>query len=174
MFKTTVIRGPTMIGISAMRYFITVLALSVPLAAAAAQPKVGLNDKVESEVIQGVKYVAPNDNGRRAHVEAWDVKTGKMLWDATILNNVINPMLEEKVQWVFIKKLTPGQYEHELIVETTDDRTYSLDLNTKGVFRIRRSADSTVVIIFVVCVTVVGLLIWFVKRRRALNKQPAP
>ena len=54
---------------------------------------------------QGVRYIAPNDDGRRAYIEVWDVQTNKKLWDLTIFKNPIDPNLEEDVQWVFIRTL---------------------------------------------------------------------
>jgi hypothetical protein len=49
--------------------------------------------KVEPVIYQGVRYVAPNDDGRRGYTEAWDVQTNKKLWDLTIFTNRIDPSL---------------------------------------------------------------------------------
>ena len=38
---------------------------------------------VKPVVYQGVRYIAPNDDGRRAYIEARDVQTDKELWDLT-------------------------------------------------------------------------------------------
>jgi hypothetical protein len=54
--------------------------------------------KVEPVVYQDDRYIAPNDDGRRAYIEAWDVQTNKKLWDLTIFTNRIDPRLEEDVQ----------------------------------------------------------------------------
>ena len=32
-------------------------------------------------VYEGIRYVAPNDDGRRGYIEAWNVETNKKLWD---------------------------------------------------------------------------------------------
>ena len=61
--------------------------------------------KVEPVIHQGVRYIAPNDDGRRAYIEARDVQTNKKLWDLTVFVKQIDPKLEEDVQWVFIKAL---------------------------------------------------------------------
>src|SRR4029453_3633958 len=61
--------------------------------------------KVDPVTYEGVRYVAPNDDGRRGYVEAWNVGTNKKLWELTIFTNAIDPNLEEDVQWVFIKAL---------------------------------------------------------------------
>jgi hypothetical protein len=60
--------------------------------------------KVEPVIHQGVRYVAPNDDGRRAYIEARDVQTNKKLWDLTIFTNRIDAMLEEDVQWVLSRR----------------------------------------------------------------------
>ena len=61
--------------------------------------------KVGPVIYEGVRYVAPNDDGRRGYVAAWDVGTNKKLWELTIFTNPIDLNLEEDVQWVFIKAL---------------------------------------------------------------------
>jgi len=87
--------------------------------------------KVEPVTYQGVRYTAPNDDGRRAYIEARDVETGKKLWDLTIFTNRIDPTLEEDVQWVFIKALNIR--DGTLIVTSERDQIYQVDLKTKAV-----------------------------------------
>ena len=87
--------------------------------------------KVEPVVHQGVRYIAPNDDGRRAYIEAWDVGNNKKLWDLTIFTNRIDPMLEEDVQWVFIKALNIR--DGGLVVTSERDKIYRVDLKTKTV-----------------------------------------
>ena len=87
--------------------------------------------KVEPVIYQGVRYIAPNDDGRRAYIEAWDIQTNKKLWDLTIFTNRIDPTLEEDVQWVFIKALNIR--DGALIVTSERDKIYRVDLKTKTV-----------------------------------------
>jgi hypothetical protein len=87
--------------------------------------------KVEPVIHQGVRYIAPNDDGRRAYIEAWDVQTNKKLWDLTIFTNRIDPTLEEDVQWVFIKELNIR--DGALVVTSEHDKIYRGDLKTKTV-----------------------------------------
>jgi hypothetical protein len=87
--------------------------------------------KVEPVVHQGVRYIVPNNDGRRAYIEAWDIQTDKKLWDLTIFTNRIDPMLEEDVQWVFIKALKA--LDGTLIVTSERGKTYRVDLKTKAV-----------------------------------------
>jgi hypothetical protein len=92
--------------------------------------------EVEPVIHQGVRYIAPNDDGRRGYIEAWDVQTNKKLWDLTIFTNRIDPTLEEDVQWVFIKALSIR--DGALIVTSEQDKIYSVDLKTKAVTQFTR------------------------------------
>ncbi len=87
--------------------------------------------KVEPVTYQGVRYIAPNDDGRRAYIEARDVQTDKKLWDLTIFTNRIDPTIEEDVQWVFIKALNIR--DGALIVTSERDKIYRVDLKAKTV-----------------------------------------
>jgi hypothetical protein len=87
--------------------------------------------KVEPVIHQGVRYIAPNDDGHRAYIEARDVQTNKKLWDLTVFVNRIDPKLEEDVQWVFIKALNIR--DGTLIVTSERDKIYRVDLKTKAV-----------------------------------------
>ena len=114
-----------------MRYLIAILSLTLLLAPSLAHAKRGPPPKIEPVVYGGVRYVVPNDNGRQAYIQAWDKSTNHMLWSATVFRNAINPLLEEDVQWVFVKTL---KLEHgNLIVVDERDRAYSVDLKTHAV-----------------------------------------
>ena len=98
---------------------------SLALAKRAAPPK------VEPVVHAGIRYLAPNDDGRRGYVEAWDVLADRKLWDLTVFANRIDPKLEEDVQWVFINKLDVRG--DKLIVTSERGNTYQIDLRTKAI-----------------------------------------
>ncbi|HEX3228468.1 MAG TPA: hypothetical protein VHQ95_05850 [Pyrinomonadaceae bacterium] len=87
--------------------------------------------RVEPVIQDGIRYVAPNDDGRRAYIEAWDGQTNKKLWELTVFTNRIDPKLEEDVQWVFIDKL--GARDGTLMVKSESGNTYQVDLKTKAV-----------------------------------------
>ena len=87
--------------------------------------------EVKPVVHQGIRYIAPNDDGRRAYIEAWDVQTNKKLWDLTVFTNQIDPTLEQDVQWIFIKTLSVQ--DETLIVTSERGETYRVDLKTKAV-----------------------------------------
>ncbi len=87
--------------------------------------------KVEPVIHEGIRYVAPNADGRRAYVEARDAQTSKKLWDLTVFTNPIDPKLEEDVQWVFIKSLAIR--DGKLMVTSERGATYQIDLHTRAV-----------------------------------------
>jgi hypothetical protein len=87
--------------------------------------------KVDPVIYEGVRYVAPNDDGRRGYIEAWNVGTNKKLWELTIFTNRIDPNLEEDVQWVFIKAL--NIQDGRLMVTSERGTTYQVDVNTKAI-----------------------------------------
>ena len=87
--------------------------------------------KVDPIIYEGIRYVAPNDDGRRGYIEAWNVGTNKKLWELTIFTNPIDPNLEKDVQWVFIKAV---DVQHgRLIVTSECGKTYYVDINTKAI-----------------------------------------
>ncbi len=87
--------------------------------------------KVEPVVFEGVHYVAPNDDGRRAYIEAWNVQAEQKLWELTVFTNRIDPKLEEDVQWVFIKEIRVRA--GALIVTSERGRIYRIDLKKRSV-----------------------------------------
>jgi hypothetical protein len=87
--------------------------------------------EVQPVIHEGMRYVAPNDDGRRGYIEAWNVATNKKLWELTLFTNRIDPNLEEDVQWVFIKELRIQ--DGRLIVTSERGTTYQVDVNTKAI-----------------------------------------
>ena len=87
--------------------------------------------QVDPVVYEGIRYVAPNDDGRRGYIEAWNVGTNKKLWELTLFTNPIDPNLEEDVQWVFIKTL--NIQDGRLLVTSEHGKTYQVDVNTKAI-----------------------------------------
>ena len=92
--------------------------------------------KVAPVIHKGVRYIAPNDDGRRAYIEARDVQTNNKLWDLTIFTNRIDPKLEEDVQWVFVTTLNVR--DGTLIVTSERGKIYFVDVNTKAVTQSER------------------------------------
>ena len=92
--------------------------------------------KVEPVIHEGILYIAPNDDGRRAYVQAWDAKTNNMLWAVTIFRNFVVPLAEEDVQHVYIRQMRIR--DGNLIVIAEDDRVFSVDLKTRSVKRLKK------------------------------------
>jgi hypothetical protein len=86
---------------------------------------------VDPLIFEGIRYVAPNEDGRRGYIEAWNVGTNNKLWELTIFTNAINPNLEEDVQWVFIKALNIR--DGRLMVTSEEGKTYQVDVNTRAI-----------------------------------------
>ncbi len=84
--------------------------------------------KVTPVVHGGVKYVAPNDNGTKAYVQAEDVKTGKVIWRKTVFTVSIDPNLESDVQHIYIKLLKVRK--NQLYVTLERNLRYIIDLKT--------------------------------------------
>ena len=87
--------------------------------------------KVDPVTHEGIRYAAPNDDGRRGYIEAWNVGTNKKLWEVTLFANPIDPKLEEDVQWVFIKEL--NIQGGRLLAISENGKTYQVDLKTKEI-----------------------------------------
>lgn len=79
----------------------------------------------------GVRYSAPNDDGRRGYIEAWDIRANKKLWDLTVFTNQIDPKREEDVQWFFITAL--GIRGDTLVVRSEGGTTYQINFQTKAI-----------------------------------------
>jgi hypothetical protein len=88
-------------------------------------------------VHDGVKYVAPNANGREGKIEARSESTGKKLWDVVIYTIKIDPNLEQDVQWVFITKLAIR--DNTIIVTNEKNEQFTLDLKTKKVEKLKKN-----------------------------------
>lgn len=110
---------------------LAVILLLTPLLPQLASAKRIAPVKVDPVIYEGVRYVAPNDDGHRGYIEAWNVGTNKKLWELTLFTNGIDPNLEEDVQWVFIKAL--NIHDGRLLATSEREETYQVDLNTKEV-----------------------------------------
>jgi hypothetical protein len=87
--------------------------------------------RVDPVIYEGIRYVAPNDNGHRGYIEAWNVATNKKLWELTLFTNRIDPNLEEDVQWEFIKAL--NIQDGRLVATSERGENYQVDLKTKEI-----------------------------------------
>ena len=98
---------------------------------AAAEAKRKAPEKVEPVIHEGVRYDAPNNDGRRAIIRATDASTGKQLWEKEVFHVTLKPGLEEDVQWVFIRRLAIEK--RSLIITAENGRSYILNVDTHEV-----------------------------------------
>ena len=118
-----------------MRRLIDILIFAVVLIPSVASGKRGPAPKVDPVEYQGVRYT-PHGDGRKQYVQASDIKTGKTLWDVTVFHTLIIPLLEEDVQWVFIKQMFVA--DGKLIAVAEDGRAYGIDVKNGVVTRLRQ------------------------------------
>jgi hypothetical protein len=79
-------------------------------------------------VANGIKYVAPNKIGTKGIIQAWNIKTGKKLWEKTLYTVRLNPKLETDVQWLYIQSI---QIKGNQIIATNEqNQRYSINLKT--------------------------------------------
>jgi hypothetical protein len=103
--------------------------IALVLAPCLASAKRTAPENVQPLIYDGIRYVVPNDDGRRGYIEAWDINTNRKLWDLTVFMNRVDPKLEQDVQWVFVKSLSLR--DGKLVVTSERGNTYQIDLNTK-------------------------------------------
>ena len=95
-----------------------------------------LPPRIEPLVHEGVRYVVPNDKGRRAYVEAWDVQSANKLWSKTIFRRWYCPLLAaECTRYEFMISMV--LCDDQLFLTSERNRVYALTLRTKRVQRIR-------------------------------------
>jgi hypothetical protein len=98
--------------------------------------------EVTPVIHESVRYVAPNDDGRRGYIEVRDVHTNGKIWELTVFTNHIDPNLEEDVQWVFIQSLSIR--DNRLIVTSERGDTYGIDLKTKAITQLPSAQSQTI------------------------------
>ena len=85
--------GPTLV-YEVMTRLMVILLLTLLLPQSASAKRIAPK-KVDPVIYEGVRYVAPNDDGRRGYIEAWNVGTDKKLWELTLFTNRIDPKLRK-------------------------------------------------------------------------------
>jgi len=82
--------------------------------------------KVEPVIYNGVKYTATHE--KMGYVQAWDIKTGKKLWEKKVYDVKIDSYMEADVQWVFITNLSIK--DGKLIVVNENGDKYEIDIES--------------------------------------------
>ncbi len=101
-----------------------VLGLATPVLA-----KRGPAPKVKPLNYRQLQFRAPNTLETMGWVQAWDRKTGQMVWDHRVYTITIDPDMEEDVQWKFITslKIRGGK----LLVENENGEKFTVELPPK-------------------------------------------
>jgi outer membrane protein assembly factor BamB len=77
---------------------------------------------------EGIEFRAPLDVDQMGCVQAFELASGRKLWESKVYRIWISPLEETDVQWVFITSLkVQGS---KLIVRNEAGRTYQVDLKT--------------------------------------------
>lgn len=77
-------------------------------------------------VWQGVEYRAPLDIDDVGHVQAFELSSGRKLWETKVYHVWIFPLLED--QWVFISGLQ--MQDGKLLVRNEQGKSYTVDPKT--------------------------------------------
>lgn len=109
--------------------------LLVPFVLVAVHAKRGPAPRIEPLTKDGIRFVVPNDDGRRGYVRAEEAESGKVLWETTLYRVKVSSRLEEDVQWVFIAQAKLDG--RTLLLVDERQRTYALDIEKKTVRRVR-------------------------------------
>jgi hypothetical protein len=83
---------------------------------------------VPSVVSQGVEYRAPLDVEHMGRVQAFELSSGRKLWETKVYHVWIDPLAEEDVQWVFISSMQVQG--GKLLVGNENGKSFRLDLKT--------------------------------------------
>ena len=83
---------------------------------------------VRPVVWQGVEYRAPLDVEHMGYVQAFDLSSGRKLWETKVYHVWIIPLLEQDVQWMFVSGLQVQ--DGTLLVRNEDGKSYKVDLKT--------------------------------------------
>lgn len=83
---------------------------------------------------ENIKYRAPNDDGFREYIQAWDMSTNGKIWELTIFENPRDGR-EKDVQWKFIEKLEINN--GNLLITDECARQFVVDLKTKQITRLK-------------------------------------
>jgi len=84
--------------------------------------------RVPPVVWQGVEYRAPLDVEHIGYVQAFELPSGRKLWETKVYHVWIVPLLEEDVQWVFISGMQVQ--DGKLLVRNENGKNFMLDLKT--------------------------------------------
>lgn len=114
-----------------MRHLALIIATLAFLHSLKTLDKRAMVPRIEPIIFEGVKFSVPNDRGTVGHAVASEAASGKFLWKKAVYRIWIGPLVEQDVQWVFIRsiRLEAGK----LILVNDRQKTCSVDLKTRQV-----------------------------------------
>jgi hypothetical protein len=130
--------------------------------------------KVKPVLHNGIKYTAPNKykqigNAQIGYVEAWDLESGKKLWEKNIYHVPIKPIMEADVQWIFITELSIE--DGNLVVTNEHDEKYILNLETGKVSKYNsRLKLGLLIVTMVLFIFAIGI-VFYLKFTKKQNKK---
>jgi outer membrane protein assembly factor BamB len=104
------------------------LAVATLLWPASAFAKRRAPSPVPPVVWQGVEYRAPLDVEHMGHVQAFELSSGRKLWETEVYHVWIMPLVETDVQWVFISAMQVQ--DGKLLIRNENGKSFKLDLKT--------------------------------------------
>ena len=114
-----------------LRRLIPLLALLSMLAPLPGLAKHGAPPLVEPVIHEGIRYVVPNDKGRRAYVEAWYANDGRKLWTKTVFKRWYFPIFgTECLHYEHIASMT--LQADQLRFTSERGREFTLDIRTRA------------------------------------------
>ena len=122
---------------------LTIIAAGVVFCfASSASAKRSAPKEVASVILDGMEYRVPMGIDRQGYIDAYDAKTGRLVWARQIFVVIKDPNLEGDVQDVFITAIKADG--RELLITNERGYEYRLDLTSldvkviKGTTAIRR------------------------------------
>jgi hypothetical protein len=95
-------------------------------------PKTIAPSKISPLIYKGIKFVVPNTVKEMGYVQAWDMDTGKKVWEKKVYSVIVMPFSQEDVQHVFIISLSLE--DGKLVVVNDNGREYRINI-PKGILK---------------------------------------
>ena len=105
---------------------LAILILHVP--AYAKRANIEYPDKVTIGIIEYEANYEYSNKAQIAYIEAKNINTKVILWRKSIYEVLLNPRLEQDVQWVMITEIK--EKSNKLLIHNEKKEIYSLDLKT--------------------------------------------
>ena len=88
-----------------------------------APPKIA-PPKIAPLIYKGIKFVVPNTVKEMGYVQAWDVETGKKVWEKKVFSVIKIPFFFEEDVFIIALSIEDGK----LVVANEHGREYKIDI----------------------------------------------